>query len=281
MHKQRLTRMVRVAVLALALSGLVAATQGGAEAVRPSGRVALHAATRSAVVGSRVFVNGKLPTRGRRPVAFQVRESGWKTLAKGRTTAKGAFGFSVTSNVSGTYTYRVSAARAHGLKAVVTRTTTVRFVPRPAPAPALGSRQNPYAAGTSFALGPWSFSLGYTNTDAWGEIAAENMYNSPPEPGWSYVMVPVTYTYEGSGSEEPYFDTGVEYVGSDGIAYSDWQGDQMCGVLPDDASDIGDMYAGASATGNICAVVPTSAIAGGSWRVTDNEDYGAERFVRP
>jgi hypothetical protein len=110
-------------------------------------------------------------------------------------------------------------------------------------------------------------SLAAADTDAWPEISAENMFNDAPEPGWSFVTVPVTYTNIGTTAEQPWWETDVDFVGSNGVVYDNGSGDQYCGVVPDQAMDIDDMYPGATATGNECVVVPTAYVAGGLWRV--------------
>jgi hypothetical protein len=43
--------------------------------------------------------------------------------------------------------------------------------------------------------------------------------------------------------------------------------------------DLGEMYADATATGNECAVVPTTAVSGGLWRVSGDPD-GKQAFVK-
>ena len=56
---------------------------------------------------------------------------------------------------------------------------------------------------------------------------------------------------------------------------------QYCGVVPNEGSDLGDdMYWGATATGLECVPVPTSAIAGGGRRVTDDRIASTFAFVR-
>ena len=144
--------------------------------------------------------------------------------------------------------------------------------------PAPGSRSNPYQVGSTFGLGDWNLQFGTADTDAWPEIAAQNSFNDPPLPGWSYVTVPVTFTRLGTTSAPPWVDTTVDFLGSNNVIYNEWS-DQSCGVLPNDATSINDLYPGGTAAGNDCAVVPTSAIEGGMWRVRSSSAYGIERFV--
>jgi hypothetical protein len=77
-------------------------------------------------------------------------------------------------------------------------------------------------------------------------------------------MVEVTVTYLGSDSERPGLALAFTFLGGDGVTYDDWWG---CGVVPDSLSDVGEVFSGASASGNVCAVVPEEAVDGGVWIV--------------
>lgn len=164
-------------------------------------------------------------------------------------------GKSITVRVTGSKSGYATVTRGSGATAKV------------APDPNRGkSRTSPYTAGTAFTLGSWTLRLGHTITNAWPQIQQQNMFNSAPKPGWSFVMVPVTFTHLVAAPMQPWVDTDFDFIGSNGVAYSHYENSQSCGVLPNDAYDIGDMYRGATAAGNVCAVVPTSVIAGGVWR---------------
>jgi hypothetical protein len=172
-------------------------------------------------------------------------------------------------------TVRVTGSKAGYATATRTSPATARVAPDPNRGK---SRTSPYAANTSFTLGSWALRLGHTVTNAWPLIQLENMFNDAPYPGWSYVMVPVTFTRLGSTPEQPWWDTRLNFIGSDGVAYSNLENSQSCGVLPNAAMNIGDMYRGATATGNMCAVVPTSVIAGGVWRA-ETDVWNVYRYV--
>jgi len=175
---------------------------------------------------------------------------------------------------------KVITVRVTGSKAgYATSTRTSAATRKVAPDPNRGtSRTSPYSAGTSFTLGSWTLRLGHTVTNAWPQIQLENMFNDAPNPGWSYVMVPVTFTHLAGDPIGPWLDTDFNFVGSNGVAYSQYENSQTCGVLPNDADRIGDMYRGATATGNVCAVVPTSVIAGGVWRA-ETDLWNVFRYV--
>ncbi len=185
-----------------------------------------------------------------------------------------------TLRLSTSLTGKAITVRVTGSKSgYATTTRTSAPTKKVAPDPHRGlSRTSPYSAGTSFTLGSWTLRLGHTVTDAWPQIQQENMFNDPPNPGWSYVMVPVTFTHLASEPEVPWVETRINFVGSNGVVYSDFENSQSCGVVPNQTLDIGDMYRGATATGNECAVVPTSVISGGVWRV-ETDVWNVYRYV--
>lgn len=129
-----------------------------------------------------------------------------------------------------------------------------------------GTRENPAVAGSTITLTDWTVVLGATNRDASAEVAAENTFNSPPIDGRSFVMVPVTATYTGADSATAWMSIGVNFVGNAGNTYGSGT-DDYCGVIPGDLTASGELYAGATATGNVCVQVPTTEIDGGTWVV--------------
>lgn len=187
---------------------------------------------------------------------------------------------SSTLKLSAAQTGAAITVRVTGSKVgYATATRTSAATSKVAPDPNRGkSRTSPYAAGTTFTLGSWTLRLGHTVTNAWPQIQQENMFNAAPNPGWSFVMVPVTFTYRGTAPTGPWLDTDFNFIGSNGVAYSHFENSQSCGVLPNDAYHIGDMYGGATATGNVCAVVPTSVIPGGVWRA-ETDVWNVFRYI--
>ncbi|MFJ4109080.1 hypothetical protein [Oerskovia enterophila] len=132
--------------------------------------------------------------------------------------------------------------------------------PEAPPAPAGGTRANPFPVGTTVSNEDWSLVLG-TPREAWGEISAENQFNSPPEAGLEFWIVPVTATYQGATSGTPWLDITVKFVGDDSVTYEDY-----CGVIPGDLDEVGELYAGGVAEGNVCVAVPAGAP--GLWTAT-------------
>ncbi|ORB16827.1 hypothetical protein BST37_05930 [Mycobacterium noviomagense] len=123
-----------------------------------------------------------------------------------------------------------------------------------------GSRENPLPIGEPVQSRDWQVTLGAPH-EAWAQIAAENEFNDPPKPGMEYWIVPVTATYTGDRTGNAGSDITVKFVGSDNRTY-----DESCGVIPNPLSDVGDLYKGGSAEGNVCVEVPAGA--DGLWTLT-------------
>ena len=285
--------MLRRVAAAVTVAAVLTAVPGTPATAAQTGGT-LKVSKSSVTVATSVDFSGKLPTKVKRPVILQRKTSrGWVKAASDRTSRMGKFSIrQAVPGTAGIYPFRVAAKKYDAgrktYKALKTPTVKVTVTaaptptpppPTPPPPPAPGSRENPYLINTPFQVGSWRFILGAADFDAWPEIQAENEFNDPPPPGWSYVTVPVTYTYLGPETGSPFWDTDVEFVGNDGIVYDDGVSDQWCGVVPNDVLDLGEMYAGASAYGLDCVPVRTSAIAGGTWRVSDEWADGYA-FVR-
>lgn len=249
-----------------------------------------------------IRLTAKVPAKEvrRRVVLQQATSSGWRRVTSKLSTRRGVASFRVFApSRTGTVTLRAwspkVATKAVTYKAV--RTPSLRIhvtapaagtpdptptpTPTEPPAPALGTRSNPYPIDTTFHSGTWDFSFGTTNPDDAANEEAYNQFTTPPAPGWSYIAVPVTVTYKGDQTGQPWIDTRVEFVGGDGIVYNrEADQDQMC-LTPNDYNELPEMYPGATATGVQCAVVRTSAIAGGLWRA-NGSSYGdaPDEFVK-
>lgn len=128
------------------------------------------------------------------------------------------------------------------------------------PAAESGTRANPFAIGDAVGNDDWSVTLG-APAESWSAIKAENQFNDPAPKGFDYYMVPVSATYTGANTGNAWLDLTVEFVGDDGVTYSD-----RCGVLPDNLNDVGELYEGGKAKGNVCVTVPEGAK--GLWTLT-------------
>ncbi|ANI90840.1 Hypothetical protein BJL86_0028 [Dietzia timorensis] len=109
----------------------------------------------------------------------------------------------------------------------------------------LGSRENPAAIGQTLSNDDWDVTVNSFNPNASAEIAAENPFNEPPEPGFQYAIANVTFTYKGEGSEHV-SSYPVAFVAEDGNVTRDFD---RSVVTPDML--MGEVYAGGSATGNV------------------------------
>lgn len=130
--------------------------------------------------------------------------------------------------------------------------------PTPEPDPE-GSRANPFAIGTPVGNDTWDLQLG-TPREAWAEIKAENQFNDPPAEGMEFWIVPLEATYLGTETGLAWLDIDVKFVGSDNRTY-----DGYCGVIPGNLNDVGELYEGGVAEGNVCLEVPAGA--DGLWTV--------------
>jgi hypothetical protein len=138
----------------------------------------------------------------------------------------------------------------------------------PEPATEEGTRANPAPAGSTVEIsdnsGPiWSVTIGAANLNAGDVIAAENQFNTPADAGFQYALVPVTYTYVGAQTGTPWLDLDIEFVSKAGTTH-----EQAFVVIPTPVTDIGELYAGASATGNIAIMIPSVDVEAGAWTIS-------------
>lgn len=147
----------------------------------------------------------------------------------------------------------------------------------PAAAGRPGTRQVPLPVGTSARIGDWDVKLGTTIQDATDQVLAANTVNKPPTAGRQYVMVPLEATYRGPDEGTAWAEVGFKFVGAKGNIF-DLNVDDVCGALPQPLIDAGNVYAGASARGNVCKSVPSDQVAGGTWIVFAVDDVDSETF---
>lgn len=117
-----------------------------------------------------------------------------------------------------------------------------------------GSRENPAALGTTVYGGDWEVTVVEFDSKADEKVLAANMFNESASAGNKYVVAEVDVTYVGEGSDDPSWAVDVEYVSEAGNVIAGYDNDA---VAPEPAMyDIGEMYTGASGTGNIVFEVP-------------------------
>jgi len=158
-----------------------------------------------------------------------------------------------------------------GTKAPTKAPSESSATPTPTAEAKAGTRANPFPVGSPgkhSAESVWTFTWDGTNADGWSEIQKANEFNEAPSAGQSFVLSSTTVAAGsdiGTEGGDPIASFAISYVGSDGNTYPA-AGD--CGVLPGTAVyEIGRMYPDAAQKGFVCSVVPTDAVAGGTWNV--------------
>lgn len=125
-----------------------------------------------------------------------------------------------------------------------------------------GSRQDPFPSDALLTGGDWIIRMADVNLSAADVVAAENQFNDPPPADHQYVMIDVSVAYNGESEPvDPWRMLDFAIVGSGGNTFTD-----SCGVIPNPLRDVGDMYSGASANGNVCLTVATEQIDGATLR---------------
>lgn len=132
--------------------------------------------------------------------------------------------------------------------------------------PASGTRDNPTAFGSTVVIntfeGPvWEVTAAAPNLDATADIKAANQFNPDPAPGNVYAILPVSVTYVGEDSGRP-FDLQFTYVSPAGQSY-----DGAFVTMDGQLSDVAELYAGASGSGNVIIEIPAEGAAEGVWGV--------------
>ena len=137
-----------------------------------------------------------------------------------------------------------------------TPTPTVTPTPTATPVPLGFSRTNPMPSGLSVITEEYGFviSIISTNNDAWTEIEAESMFNSPPKSGNQYRMFRLKVQNASGNDDSPFSMEAYRFsaVGASSVVFDDWWAG--CGFIPDELSV--ELFNGGVAEGNICFEVP-------------------------
>lgn len=137
-----------------------------------------------------------------------------------------------------------------------------------APAGAVGTtRDNPAQPGTdaveiSTEGGTMAVTLGNVDWDADAKIAEANMFNEEAPEGEVYILLPVTVKYTGPDSITPWLELTVSYIAADGRSY-----DEASVVVENDFLDVGDLYDGGTAEGQMAFLIPEDAVGAGVFSV--------------
>ena len=113
-----------------------------------------------------------------------------------------------------------------------------------------GTRSNPSAIGDVLSSDDWEVVVNSFTRNATDQVMAANMFNDPPPPGSQYALVNLTATYIGDESGHADF-LSAAFVTDTGNVIRDYD---HSAVTPDPLE--GELYTGASATGNIDLAIP-------------------------
>lgn len=114
----------------------------------------------------------------------------------------------------------------------------------------IGSRGSPHPVGTEVQVGDWLVAITSWDPDATAVVGAENQFNDPPSEGHRFVMVGISATFEGSGSEAPFAGLTFSAVAASSVAYG--SSEASCGVIPDDFPSFTEVFSGGTVNGNLC-----------------------------
>jgi hypothetical protein len=242
------------------------APAGAAAPAKPS----LSVSKSSVTAGDSVEFTGRL-VRGKmnQKAVLQVWRAGkWSKLDSDYTNRQGKFEMEVELDEPGSYRFRVlgKKSRLYEVPELVTPKVRVRVAVRP------GSMDAPWQPGQWFSIADWRFAFNSTVTDAWPVKQSQSPSAEPPPPGWAYVAVEFGYQYTGAGSDQPWGDNSLNFVGSDGVVYTGYatvNGHEYYCSLDNDWLYAPEVYTGGSASASECNVVPQAVIAGGKWRMSN------------
>jgi hypothetical protein len=130
-----------------------------------------------------------------------------------------------------------------------------------------GTKDNPYPSGQMFTLedgegGTYDVTIGAIDWAATDKVMEANQFNTEPAEGETYILIPVDFTYHGSGEAEPFLALTVEYVTNGGNTFSD-EGT----VTPNSAFDVGTLHDGGSGSWEIGIIVPEDQVQDGVLKV--------------
>ncbi|HWK81109.1 MAG TPA: cupredoxin domain-containing protein [Thermomicrobiales bacterium] len=117
------------------------------------------------------------------------------------------------------------------------------------------SRKRPIPVGSIGLVGDYEVSVDNVTPNADDIIAAENQFNDPPAAGNQFFMARIEMTYTGSETGSPAFDLNFQSVGALNKGYSTFDND--CGVTPDSAVNLSDVFPGGKVTFNVCWQIAT------------------------
>jgi hypothetical protein len=120
----------------------------------------------------------------------------------------------------------------------------------PAVDPDVGTRENPMPFSETASIGEWEIQVIDTTPDATQIVMDENQFNDPPAEGNQFFIARVAATYHGDDSGTFWIDVRLRALDDGGVAYEGMEA--RCGVIPDNISDAGEVFPGATIEGNTC-----------------------------
>lgn len=117
------------------------------------------------------------------------------------------------------------------------------------------SRSAPLAFGRAVHVGEYTLKVVDVTPDALDAVMAANQFNKPPAEGRQFFMVRIEAKYNGSGSSQVWVDLSFNAVGQNNVGYDSSNSD--CGVIPDEAYDVGELFEGGVVQFNVCWSVKT------------------------
>lgn len=142
-----------------------------------------------------------------------------------------------------------------------------------------GTLDSPYKPGQSFTIPGWTLSLSATVSGKKAETAVRraNQFNDPPGKGETFVLTTVTVRHDNGESAAPWVSFLVRFLPTDGVVRDG--SESYCGAISKPLTDVGEMFAGSRATGNVCVRVPSNRVAGGRWVIDPVFDLGDSNRV--
>lgn len=137
-----------------------------------------------------------------------------------------------------------------------------------------GTRERAYPVGAPFRVGDWSVTVESVIDDADALVLESQSFNNPPQEGYRFVLWRVTLTYLGDGTRLPGIDLTWSLVGSAGNSFGTIG---SCGTIPDSITGRGEMSAGDTVTGNLCASALSEQVKGSTISVRTSAGGSEER----
>jgi hypothetical protein len=148
------------------------------------------------------------------------------------------------------------------------------------PAPAAGSRENPFALGTPLITDDGlQIVVNAVDLDAGPEVAAENQFNEPAPEGFRFIMANVSITNSTAAPVTPWLELDFAALGSQNVVYNSHDVNVPSVVAPEDLSFTPELYPGGAASGNEVIAVPEAEIIDGSLLLMVSPSLGDPVFV--